>query len=326
MKLYDGPGHGDDDARDIVVDDSGNIYVTGDSYDSLTDADYATIKYYPNGDTAWLRRYNGSGNGFDLAYAMAIDGSNNVYVTGESFDSVTHWNYTTIKYYPNGDTAWVRTYNGPGNFDDYARATAIDASNNIYVTGCSYGMGTSYDYATIKYDSSGNEVWVQRYNGAENGYDYAHAIALDDSGGVCVTGVSYGGWTNYDVATVKYDSSGNEVWFHRYDGPDNDYDCAYAIAVDVSGNVYVTGVSYGSETVSEYVTIKYVETALRGDASGDGVIDIGDVVYLINYLFIDGPAPEPLEAGNANCDQIVDSGDIIYLINYLFIDGPPPDC
>ena len=63
---------------------------------------------------------------------------------------------------------------------------------------------------------------------------------------------------------------------------------------------------------------------IRGDVNGDGVIDIADVVYLINYLCIDGPAPDPLEAGDANCDEVVDIADVVYLINYLFIGGPPP--
>jgi hypothetical protein len=69
-----------------------------------------------------------------------------------------------------------------------------------------------------------------------------------------------------------------------------------------------------------------VRTYLCGDADGDGEIDIADVVYLINYLFIDGPAPELLEAGDANCDGTVDIADVVYLINYLFIGGPPPVC
>ncbi|MCK4224297.1 MAG: M20/M25/M40 family metallo-hydrolase [candidate division Zixibacteria bacterium] len=63
-----------------------------------------------------------------------------------------------------------------------------------------------------------------------------------------------------------------------------------------------------------------------GDASGDGLIDLGDVVYLVNYLYKTGPAPEPLQAGDANCDIVVDLGDVIYLINYLFKGGLPPSC
>ncbi len=63
---------------------------------------------------------------------------------------------------------------------------------------------------------------------------------------------------------------------------------------------------------------------IRGDANGDGEIDIGDVVYLINYIFTGGPAPEPLEAGNVDCEEGIDISDVIYLINYLFLGGPPP--
>lgn len=63
-----------------------------------------------------------------------------------------------------------------------------------------------------------------------------------------------------------------------------------------------------------------------GDASGDGQIDIADVIYLINYLYKGGPSPNPIEAGDANCDQIINSADVVYLINYLFISGPPPAC
>jgi hypothetical protein len=65
---------------------------------------------------------------------------------------------------------------------------------------------------------------------------------------------------------------------------------------------------------------------LRGDANGDGVIDISDVVYLINYLFIHGPAPVPLAAGDATCDGVVDASDLVYLLNYLFAHGPAPGC
>jgi hypothetical protein len=65
---------------------------------------------------------------------------------------------------------------------------------------------------------------------------------------------------------------------------------------------------------------------IRGDANGDGVINSADAVYLINYLFIGGPAPVPLEAGDVNGDDTINSSDVVYLINYLFIGGPPPGC
>lgn len=65
---------------------------------------------------------------------------------------------------------------------------------------------------------------------------------------------------------------------------------------------------------------------LRGDANGDGTIDVADVVHLINYLYLGGPAPHPLWVGDPNCDGVINSADVVYLINYLFKGGPPPGC
>ncbi len=63
---------------------------------------------------------------------------------------------------------------------------------------------------------------------------------------------------------------------------------------------------------------------VTGDATTDGRIDVGDVVYLINYLFKGGPAPDPLSLGDVNCDSLVEIGDVVYLIGYLYQGGPQP--
>jgi len=65
---------------------------------------------------------------------------------------------------------------------------------------------------------------------------------------------------------------------------------------------------------------------LHGDANGDQVIDLADVVFLINYLYKGDIPPNPLEAGDANCDGNVDLADVVYLINYLYKGGPAPPC
>src|SRR3990170_2686494 len=237
VRLYNGLANNYDAASAIAVDGSGNVYVTGTSHASETALDYTTIKYGSNGDTAWVRRYDGPLSSYDQASAIIVDDSGNVYVTGGSWGTVTTTDYATIKYYPNGDTAWVRRYNGTGNSADEARALAVDDSGNVYVTGYSYGSGTFNDYATIKYYPNGNTAWVRRYNGSGNLNDEAYAIDVDSSGNVYVTGRSFGSGTSYDYATLKYYASGDTAWVRRYNGPGNSGDEARAIAVDGSGNV-----------------------------------------------------------------------------------------
>lgn len=134
----------------------------------------------------------------------------------------------------------------------------VDSAGNVYVTGSATGVGSGYDYATIKYSSEGAVLWSRRYNGTGNGNDYARALTLDDAGNVYVTGQSFGGAsTGEDMVTNKYNSSGASVWLKRYTGPGANYDFGTAIVVDTNQNVYVTGDSEGGTTGKDFVTIKY---------------------------------------------------------------------
>ena len=65
---------------------------------------------------------------------------------------------------------------------------------------------------------------------------------------------------------------------------------------------------------------------LCGDANGDMTLNIFDATYLINYLYIDGPPPVPIQSADVNQDGAVNIFDITYLIAYLYLDGPEPDC
>jgi len=183
--------------------------------------------------------------------AIACDESG-IYVTGRS-----NSDYTTIKYDFDGVQQWVRSYNGTGNGSDAPADLVVDTAGNIYVTGQSAGAGTNVDYATIKYDASGNAQWVRRYDGpttvVASDYDRAVALAVDVNGNVFVTGNS-----SDDFATVKYDAAGTEIWVRRYNGPAAGADWATAIAVDASGNSYVTGSSYGNSTTQyDFATLSY---------------------------------------------------------------------
>ncbi len=63
---------------------------------------------------------------------------------------------------------------------------------------------------------------------------------------------------------------------------------------------------------------------LLADANGDGAINVSDAVYIINFIFVNGPSPYPLMVADANCDDAVNVSDAVYIINHVFINGPPP--
>jgi uncharacterized delta-60 repeat protein len=297
---YNGTGNDLDEARSIAVDGSGNVYVTGRSMGSGTSSDFVTIKYNSAGVQQWTAIYNGSGNDWDAANSIAVDGSGNVYVTGKSIGSGTSEDFATIKYNSFGVQQWTARYNGPGNYSDEPRSIAIDGLGNVYVTGESFGSGTSYDYATIKYNSAGVQQWAARYNGPGNGIDYAYSIAVDGSGNVYVIGGSTGVVSDFDYATIKYNSAGVQQWAARYNGPGNDLDVGYSIAVDGSGNIYVTGRSIGSGTGEDFATIKYNSAGVQQWAAiyngpgngGDGAysiaVDGSENVYVTGYSFGSG--------------------------------------
>jgi len=259
VQIYSTPNITDDDAGSkIVIDASGNCYVTGFGVGSGTGKDIITLKYNSTGSLQWAQRY--SGNYEDAGIDIIVNGSGTVYVTGYTFTTLTNSDYISIKYNSNGVQQWIKTYNGTGNSTDKSNSIGLDAADNVYITGYSIGNGSSFDFATIKYNSSGTQQWVQRYNGPGNLTDAANDMFTDASGNCYVTGNSFGSSSFSDYAVIKYNSSGSQQWVQRYNGPANDYDYSGNINVDASGNVYVIGNSEGIGTMRDFATIKYSQT------------------------------------------------------------------
>ncbi len=256
---YNGPANGNDDVRALAVDGNGNVFVTGHSIESNTSSnDFLTIAYSSAGMPLWTNRYNGPGNNSDVANAMAVDSNGNVFVTGYSWASGSSNDFVTIAYSGAGVPLWTNRYNGSGNKADVANAIAVDNIGNVIVTGFSWG--TSDDFATIKYSGAGVPLWTNRFNGPGGNSDVAKAVGVDTNGNVFVTGSSLGIGSTNDFATVAYSSAGVAMWTNRYNGPGNNEDIPYTLAVDNSGNVLVAGRS--SATSDNLATIKYSGTGV----------------------------------------------------------------
>lgn len=305
---YNGLGTSYDIINAMELDDEGSVYITGQSKGSSGN-DFMTIKYDTNGNEVWTARYNGAAGGYDAAKGIGLDDAGNVYVAG-NIKSSTDNDYTTVKYDPDGNQLWAKSYNGPGNGPDYVYGLAVDGSGNSYVTGFSRNTDAKNDFTTVKYDTNGNEVWTARYDSSTGENSVARDIEVDADGNVYVTG--YGWNVNMDYMAVKYDSDGNEVWSAVYNSPVNKNEFAYDLEVDARGNIYITGNSEGSGTNRDFLTIKYgLPTPICQSVTGIAIID--EEICVVDNVWVDP------ETGKSTHGTYVSA--VTKLVNQLIKDG-----
>lgn len=247
--------NGEDKAYSIAAGDS-CVFVTGFSLGQYGN-DILTIRYDLEGDTVWTYRYNGAGNDDDRPCAIAVDASNNSFVTGYTTGINTNTDIVTIKYLPDGDTAWVAIYNGSGN--DRGLSICTDNANNVYVGGyVTDSAGSFFNFIILKYSFDGLPMWEYEFNGSGNGNDIAYAITLDGNNKVVATGSTMNGQSQEDIFTVKLNfDTGDSLYASVYNGHQNLNDKAYAITVDPLDNIIITGITTRSAGNSDIITIKY---------------------------------------------------------------------
>jgi hypothetical protein len=253
---YDGPASGVDEARAVVTDGAGNVYVTGPSQGDGTGYDYATVKYNSSGVQQWVARLDYEGND-DAPNALAVDENGNVYVTGFGRADATEEDWVTVKYNSGGTEQWRRFHDGDMYLYDEAFGIELDDAGNVYAVGQSSFPGAyQLDYAVIKYSPVGDTLLVAEYDGGSYRFDNAYAMVLDDAGDFYVTGRSYGG-ASYDLVTVKYDTAGDRQWVSRFRGSGSGDDVGKDMVLLGNGDVLVAGYSKGSGTGFDLTAIRY---------------------------------------------------------------------
>ena len=306
MHTYNGTGNNTDVLTGMVLDDAGNIYVTGytRSGSSQSTEDFGTIKYLADGTREWIRKYDGPTNQRDYAKAIGVDYEGNVYVTGASEGHSILRDYATVKYDSEGNFMWVRTYNSPAEpseWIDIPYAIAV-SQTGVFVTGISYIIGYGNYITTIKYGFNGTEMWVSRYQGYYVS-DKGISIATDNAGN-CFVGVHSDAGSAVDYTVIKYNAAGEQEWASTYDGPANAADILNSITVDASGNVYATGRSHGGFVTGSGYDIVTVKFSAGGStdwvARYNGFANMNDagnsVVYANNYIYVTGYVQQSPEA------------------------------
>ncbi len=261
-KEYNGTDNGNDAARALAIDSAGNIYVTGYAVNTDSNYDITTIKYSPKGEQLWVATYNGKGDDYDEANAIALDAEGNVYVAGFTDISEKRNDLILIKYNPSGEALFTKTYSGKGN-DDEARAITI-SGKNVILTGHSANKSVDYDILTICYSTSGTQQWVQTYNGTLSSDDEGIAITADQNGNAYITGYTNNIQDSEDIITLKYNSTGIQQWAKTFNGTENFDDYPYAICRDQDGNILVTGATnydiINNTNDGDIILLKYSQT------------------------------------------------------------------
>ena len=241
-------------------------------------SDAFVTKLSPTGSTLVYSTYLG-GSGTDFANGIAVDSARNAYITGYThstnfptknpFQGVYPGGYYTAfvtKLSPTGSTLVYSTYLG-GSYADVAYGIAVDSVGNAYVTG-STGSGNfptknpfqgvsagNFDAFVTKLSPTGNALVYSTYLGG--GFpDFAYGIALDSSRNAYVTG--YTKSTNFptnhplqpahafDAFVTTLSPTGSALVYSTYLGGSNSSDIGYGIAVDSTGNAYVTGYTHST--------------------------------------------------------------------------------
>ncbi|GAB1453308.1 hypothetical protein MASR2M47_33640 [Draconibacterium sp.] len=256
-----------DDGLSIAVDDSGNVYFTGDfageaDFDPGTDvynltsgggSDIFVCKLDPNGNLIWAKQIGSTSS--DNGAGIITDAAGNVYVTGSfqqtvDFDLGAETGKLTsngrgdifiCKFNTLGTFQWVKQIGSTGQ--DYGQALVLDDASNLFLTGYfadtvdfNPGAGVfnlvastnGYDGFVLKLNASGDFVWATKLADGLSG----NAITLDAPGNIYIGGGGPG------IGVVKLSAKGNITWSKLLAGSNSN---AYSITVDPSGNVYTTG-------------------------------------------------------------------------------------
>ncbi len=241
-----------------IVFSGSKVAVGAGVQNNSTDYKMAALIFHPTTGVPSLMSVSSSaGIGFAMVHGMTTDANKNVYITGSKSNTGVGLDYYTVKYDSNLVSQWTATYNGSASLNDEAKGIAVDASGNVYVTGYATLSGQSTDYATIKYNSSGTQQWVQTVNGTNNGHDEATAIALDASGLPVVTGWKHNG-VNNDYYTIKYDASGTTLWSASWHSVGDKDDRAFDVAAAQDGSFIVVGQT-GVPGALSYTAVRYIQ-------------------------------------------------------------------
>jgi hypothetical protein len=303
-----------DYSTEMTTDKENNIYLTGYTNGSLSgsnvgNTDIWIAKYNTNGTQIWIKQFGSTLA--DNSQEIGTDSKGNIYIGGSTSGDIANTNIGNediwlAKYDSNGNQVWKKQFGTKGY--DLLQGMAIDTEGNIYLSGYTndnFNLTDSNaghnDIWIAKYDEDGKEKWVKQFGSA--GEDYLQEIALDLLGNIYMTGYTEGSLVGSgkntgasDIWFAKYNSAGTQQWIQQFGSIVEDF--SYGITVDSIGNIYLTGITFGSLTgtnagASDIWFAKYTNNGIRqwikqfgttlADNSQGVIINSAGNIYLTGF-------------------------------------------
>ncbi|HMT29941.1 MAG TPA: hypothetical protein PKD91_11735 [Bacteroidia bacterium] len=324
-RFFNGNFTGKDEVRSVLSDASGNVYITGTSYHFFNGGNFSTLKYDSNGTQLWADHYYSAQQGyFNGGKKLVMDKWGNVYAVGTL--AINDGDLAIIKYGPNG-RLWTINYQpySFSTYDDFGVDMGVDTSGNFYaIAQVTSPSGNMDDLYIMKCDSSGTKLWDVNYSGA-SAEDYPRSLAVSKAGNAypALSTFNFFGTATYDIATIKYTTTGTPDWTSNYNGAGNAVDYPTMINVDDFENTYVCGTADAGAT-NDMVCYKQNNYGTRlwtvtynGTASGnDTAVAIRNLPN--NLVVVTGSTKELVNGVNKNAivTMLIDSGTVLWTRKY----------
>lgn len=305
---YDGTGHVDDGAYHLVYGSDGNVYAAGYSVDATNQQDFTVISIDPTSGTAnWIYQYDGTSHSDDAANYVVYGLDGNIYAVGHSTNSGTQQDFTVVGLDPTtGNADWIYQYDGTSHTNDEAWSAVYGLDGYFYVAGHSTNSGAQQDFTVISLDpSTGDANWSYVYPGAQ--MDRARSIVYGLNGGIYAAGYIHRG--SRDLAIIRLDASGHELWSYMYDGTKHTVDSAWELVYGSDGNLYAAGVSSNDPTGEDFTVV-----SLPGNFSPTTPVPISPK----NGGFVNNTAVTFIWHASSDPETSVDSYVLQYAVDAAF--------
>jgi hypothetical protein len=244
----------------IELDADDNAYVAGSTDNfNFTLTGMLFIKYDPDGNEVWAKTYE-EGDGYGGIGEMRVDPSGNIYAAGAECRTRTDCDFYTTKLSTDGEQLWVQRYSSP--FEDSSKAyhMEVDSQWNVYVTGnATIEQEDATALVTIKYNSDGNELWVNEYIGDYDQFSIPNDLVVDSEGSAYVS-VSARNLGSDTCVLVKLNTEGAIEWLSTLPEEYSRLVCGFSdLKIDSQDNIFLGSQIRTDDALLDYqgILIKY---------------------------------------------------------------------